>query len=189
MSYKKSGFSLQMATLLLGFIGCAAVNVGAASVEKSAVVDQQGLTVVEQSALKSAIEDYQFQELAKAIATLERLRQKHPTNLNVLHYIALSYEESSRYSEAQGAYAQWLRYSGNRMDKDARFAWIGMAKAYDKTKHTAMGVKLLRIWLEKHPDDYDASVVLGDMLVREKNYDGTKSLFQNMLTKKDVPDN
>ncbi|MDQ6964075.1 MAG: isocitrate/isopropylmalate family dehydrogenase [Mariprofundales bacterium] len=36
---------------------------------------------------------------------------------------------------------------------------------------------------DKQPEDMDFVVV------REKNYDGTKSLFQNMLTKKDVPDN
>jgi len=151
--------------------------------------DQQSLTVVEQKALKGAIEDYEFQEQAKAIAKLEVLRQTHPTNLKVLRYIGLSYEELKRYTEAQGAYAQWIKYSGDSMDQDARFAWVGMAKAYDKTKHTAMGMKLIRKWLTKHPDDYDATVALGDMMVREKDYDGTKSMFQGMLAKKSVPAN
>ncbi|MDX8413618.1 MAG: hypothetical protein R8J85_05970, partial [Mariprofundales bacterium] len=193
-NYRKFGFYLQRIMLSLCFavnaIGSAVADqVPADQLLANGVVDQQLLTVVEQKALKGAIEDYEFQEQGKAIATLEALRQNHPTNLKVLHYIGLSYEESKRYTEAQGAYAQWIKYSGNRMDDDARFAWIGMAKAYDKTQHTAMGMKLIRKWLVKHPDDYDATVALGDMMVREKDYDGTKLMFKGMLAKKSVPAN
>ncbi len=191
MVLKQQQMTMGMATALLclmvGWNGSLATAAGMAP--ENRVELQQGLTVREAKTLKAAIEDYQFQEQAKAIAALEQLRKNHPTNLEVLHYLGLSYEETKRYPEAQGAYAQWIKYSGNRMDDAARFAWVGMAKAYDKTKHTAMGIKLLRKWLGKHPGDYDATVALGDMMVRSKDYDGTKALFKAMLAKPNLPAN
>lgn len=151
------------------------------------VADSQVLTVVEQQSLKQAIEDYEFQEQSKTIFRLEKLLKDHPNNLDALHYLGLSYEETQQFPKAQGAYAHWLKYSGNSMDDHARFAWMGMAKAYDKTKHTAMGVKLLKQWLARHPKDYDATVALGDMLVREKEFGEVSTLFHNMLAQQGVP--
>jgi len=184
-SFQLWGIALLPLCLALGIVSSAVAD----EISASEIADQQGLTVAEKKALKGAIEDYEFQEQAKAIATLEVLRQKHPTNLNVLRYVGLSYEESKRYAEALGAYTQWLKYGGNSMNEDARFAWMGIAKSYDKTKHTAMGIKLIRQWLDKHPDDYDATVVLGDMMVREKDYEGTKAMFKTLLSKSEVPAN
>ncbi len=152
-------------------------------------MNQQELTEVEQKILKKAIEDFEFQEQNKAIAALEELRKKHPTNLEILHYLGLSYEELKRYPEAQGAFGQWLRYSGSRLDEKSRFAWVGMAKAYDKSGHTKMGIRIMRKWLAKHPEDHDATVALGDMLVRDKDYEGAKSLFRKVLAAPDLPEN
>ncbi|RMH49864.1 MAG: hypothetical protein D6682_08390 [Zetaproteobacteria bacterium] len=151
-----------------------------------AIASQHALTPAEQRILARAIEDFQFQEQKKAIAALEPLRKRHPTNLEVLRYLGRAYEESGRYAEAQGAFAQWIRYSGNRMDDDARFAWVGMAKSYDKTGHTGMAIKLLRRWLSRHPHDDDAQVALGDMLVRQNEFDAARALFRAMLARPDL---
>jgi len=175
-----------MVLLLAGFVmGGSGVAV-ASDTAMDGIASQQALTVAEQHDLQRAIEDYQFQEQSKSIARLEKMNKIHPTNLEVLHYLGLSYEETQQYIKAQTSYAMWLKYSGNRMDKDARFAWVGMAKSYDKSGHTAMGVKLLKRWLTKHPKDYDTIVALGDMLVRAKRFEEAKLLFHNMLAQKEL---
>jgi len=147
-----------------------------ATIAQAAVLDN-----LDQGNLISAIDDYRFSDYDIAIQKLEALHKKTPEHPDVLQYLALSYDESSKPKQAIPFFEEWLKANQYNTSEGAKFAWLGLANAYMKTNQPQQAISTLKRWLAANPDDMQSQVTLGDMLVRQKEYVEANTLWDSIL--------
>ncbi len=129
----------------------------------------------------AAVEDYRFSDLESAISALEALRARYPKDADILRYLALSYEESKRFSKAADVYGGWLAVAGMRLTSDMREAWMGYVRSLAGAGRMAKALDVLEQWLNVHGKDAEALVLYGDLLVREKRRADADRVWRNLL--------
>jgi len=146
----------------------------------------EGMSKSERQQLLNAIEDYNFSDLAPAIATLETLLKKFPDNPEALHYLAMAYEESGRTDEAAIIYKRWLKAGGESLEDNMREAWLGLARVLEASGDSAAASQTLKRWVGAHADDYDSLITYGDLLVKERAFDEASDFWLDLLKQKDL---
>ncbi len=136
---------------------------------------------IDQSNLISAIEDYRFSDYESAIPTLERLHQKDPNHLTTLQYLALSYQESEKAEKAASTFKAWLKTNQYDTSASSRFAWMGLANAYLSMGEFDKAKTALSTWLKANPDDIQAQITLGDILVKQNAYAEANKIWNTIL--------
>ncbi len=137
----------------------------------------------DQEAYLAAVEDYRFSDFEAAIAALSALHQRFPGNRGVSRYLALSYEESGKYDEALDVYRAWVAREGMSLRQDMREVWLNYARVYDLAGKPQMAADILSQWLAVHPDDAQAAIIYGDMLVRRQKFDQAEQLWRRLLAR------
>jgi len=136
---------------------------------------------VDQGMLLSAIEDYRFSDFDMAIPILEKLHQKYPENLKVLRYLALSYKDNDKLDQAAEMFQAWLDAAKHIAPQNKRFALLGLASIERQRKNYNKSIAALQTWLEIQPHDNKARITLGDIQVRNQNYDKAMNTFSTLL--------
>ncbi|MDQ7004853.1 MAG: tetratricopeptide repeat protein [Ghiorsea sp.] len=136
---------------------------------------------IDQSNLISAIDDYRFSDYDIAIEKLETLYQKTPEHPDILQYLALSYDESSKPKKAIPFFEKWLKAKQYSTSENTRFAWLSLTQAYMKTKQAHRAITTLKRWLTANPNDIQSQITLGNILIRQKEYAEANTLWDNIL--------
>ncbi len=137
---------------------------------------------IDQGNLISAIEDYRFSDYESAIPTLENLHKKDPNHLATLQYLALSYQESEKADKAAPTFEAWLKAYQYDTSAPSRFAWLGLANAYLSMGKLDKAEATLSTWVKANPDDMQAQITLGDILVKQQAYTKANKVWENVLS-------
>jgi len=139
------------------------------------------LSSVDKSNLISAIDDYRFSDYDVAIPQLENLHRKSMENIDVLQYLALSYEENEDPEKAIPAFKSWLILNHNDTSENSRFAWLGLAQAYMKTGQLSQAVSTLSQWTTANPNDIQSQITMGDMLIKQKEFTHANQIWDQII--------
>ncbi|MDQ6988803.1 MAG: hypothetical protein Q9M19_02895 [Mariprofundaceae bacterium] len=146
-----------------------------------AMAASKTMTKYDHANLLKAIEDYRFNDLENATATLEKLHQRFPKNLRVIHYLGLAYQEAMHFQKAITTFKRWLELSKDTTSDKSRFAWMGIARSEIGLTNYWESVRSIKGWLKHHPDDIQAYLMLGDVLIRAESFAQADSVFEGIL--------
>jgi len=139
------------------------------------------LSSIDKGNLIAAIDDYRFSDYDVAIPQLEMLYRKSAENADVLQYLALAYEENEDPKKAIPIFESWLALNHNDTSENARFAWLGLARAYLKIGLLTQAVSTLSQWTTANPSDIQSQITMGDILIRQKEFTPANQIWDTIL--------
>ena len=136
---------------------------------------------LDQAILLSAIEDYRFSDFDTAIPSLEKLHQQYPKHLKTMRYLALSYRDNTQPNKAAQTFQAWLNSASGVAPQDKRFALLGLANVERQHKNYGASIAALTTWLKIQPNDTKARINLGDVQIRNKDYNAANDTWRTIL--------
>ncbi|MDQ7057809.1 MAG: tetratricopeptide repeat protein [Ghiorsea sp.] len=143
---------------------------------------------LDQSILLSAVEDYRFSDFDTAITSLEKLHQQYPSHLKTMRYLALSYKDNTQLNKAAQTFQAWLKAAHDVAPQNKRFALLGLANVERQRKNYDASIAALTTWLKIQPGDTKTRINLGDVQVRNKDYNDANDTWRTILKSADAND-
>ncbi len=115
-------------------------------------------------------------QVAQAIEQLKKARKTDPTNLNVINELAITFEQSKKYLDAQNLYEEVLALEPNNFA-----AKLGVARMQHWRGRIENSIESYEGLLHEKPDDLAVMLGLGYVLISNYELDEAKKLFNAVL--------
>ncbi len=111
-------------------------------------------------------------DMEKALEHLEQVYQRHPNNTMALYTLGYCYERLSREEQALEFYQDCLKFKRHLQLPRQR-----MAAIYLKNGRIDKTIEHYKLLIDEYPEDISSMVILGYLLVADKQYERTIDTF------------